>query len=91
MPYLDPEARRKAHRASDIRHRARILAYRKVQRAALWTLGELPRLIAAQAKDARNYRSNDKLEFWDLYRVENGREVHRPRSTHMPNHPLNWD
>jgi hypothetical protein len=69
MPYLDPEARRKAHRASDIRHRARILAYRKRGRlAALWASygGELGYLVAEQARDARTYRIKYGPAFLDV-------------------------
>jgi len=87
MPYSDPAARRAAHRRSDLKHRPRVLVYRKVRRAALRALGgsELTRLIAAQAADARRYRIKGGPEFWDVYRIEPGtyppREAHRARVT----------
>jgi hypothetical protein len=62
MPYKDPEARRACHRRCDKKRRAKVLAYRKNQRAIYRAVhryddwgGELNFLIAQQAKDDRTY------------------------------------
>jgi len=69
MPYLDPEARRAAHRKSDKKNRARVLAYRRRKRLeARWKPygGELGYLIAEQARDARTYRIKHGPQFLDV-------------------------
>ena len=89
MPYKDIEARRKAHRKSDKKNRARVLSYRKNQRLqARFSRvgGELSYLVAQQKKDDTR-RINGFMQWWDFYEVERvvgtgvWREVHRSRQT----------